>query len=166
MENDAVRELAEVAKFQLVNKPCWSVIAGTGSLITLGFGDRIARVKRLKNPTLTEEQRASRPEFELYVCCAWRLESENLVICTSTTSTLNSLQCSPELINLPGRKVVDARIEYPGLDLVILFEGGVRLYVFADQANEIDNNINYHLSTPHSDFTVGLLSKISVVNKT
>ena len=71
----------------IIEKNCWSFIAGagTGSMVSLAFGEKILRHKPLKNPTLTQEQRAFDGEFIVFIKEApWRILDENKsTICTS-----------------------------------------------------------------------------------
>jgi hypothetical protein len=73
---------------KLVGNPCWGIVAGlgTGSHISLAFGQKHPRRRVLTNPHLTEDQQRSEGEYILYVTCAWRLQLPDKVICSSTSS--------------------------------------------------------------------------------
>lgn len=132
----------EKIQAEILNKKCWSVIAGTGSLISLAFGGKIPNSRILKNKNLTTEQRNFSGQFEIYVECAWRLESEELVLCTSTCANLNDSEAGG-LKSLVGDIVVDLGFCLPSGDLKISFSSGRTMKIFADQGNEVDQYINY-----------------------
>lgn len=145
-------------------KKCWSVIAGegSGSLITLAFGLKQHRIKSLKNQHLTNEQRNFEGEFELYVECAWRLETTTSVICTSTSSNRRGDAMMNGIEKIVGKTVAEVRLTYPAADIKIDFDSGLSLVVFADQANEVDQYCNYAISTNSEIIVNGAKSLISL----
>lgn len=66
----------------LIGQPCWSVIAGrgTGSVISLHFGNKLPLQQPIKNSYLSEEQRKYEGELILFIQCVWRIDSEVEVI--------------------------------------------------------------------------------------
>jgi hypothetical protein len=72
----------------LRGKECWGFIGGpgTGSMITLDFGDKIPRKKAVSNPTLSSEQQKFQGEVVLFIqFAAWRIDFASSVICSSAT---------------------------------------------------------------------------------
>jgi hypothetical protein len=129
----------------LIGKECWSVIggAGTGTHISLDFGDKIPIKKPLTNPHLTEEERNFNGEFSFYITCAWRIESELEVIsgCWEDNAKdgpmLNGLQ---KIIN---QKVIAVELSLPALDLKLTFENNFSLQIFCDQTSLEEGYDNY-----------------------
>jgi len=153
----------QAAVAALKSETCWSIIAGegTGSLISLAFGEKNKRPRILRNRNLTEEEREFEGEFELYVECAWRLETEQDVLCTSTSSNGSGGLMIEALRQLVGKAINQARLMWPAADIRLDFDGGFSLLLFADQANELDNYCNYTLSTEYETIVNGSKSKIS-----
>jgi hypothetical protein len=144
---------------------CWSVIAGagSGSLITLAFGRKVRRTRSLRNQHLTEVQRDFEGELELYVECAWRLETTTSVICTSTSNNEHGGTMLGGLEKLIGTTIVEAKLTHPAMDIKIAFDNGLTLVVFADQANEADKYCNYTVSEKSKIIINGAKSEISVL---
>lgn len=165
MENKpaAVEELKTDIS-SMVGLTCWSVIAGpgSGSLVTLSFGKKMPRTTPLRNSKLSAEQRQFEGEYELYIECAWRLESKDEVICTSTSSNEHGSIREQRLLRLPGQVVSTASISSPGFDLRLCFDYSTSLIVFADQANETDCYVNYTFLTPRSLITIGPRSSLEM----
>jgi hypothetical protein len=69
--------LPEVEEFfvKVRGSKCWSIIggAGTGSVISLRFGDKVRMKQALRNPHLSMEERIFDGERSLIVYCDWRL---------------------------------------------------------------------------------------------
>lgn len=149
---------------ELNGAACWSVISGvgSGSLITLCFGGRIARKKPLKNRWLTEEERHYEGEYELYVECAWRLENKDAVLCSSTSSNHRGSIRELSLRKLIGCRVRDVEVSSPAADLEIDFGGDLKFRVFADQVNEVDEYSNFVFSSKSQVITVGARSTVKV----
>ena len=153
----------EAAMLTFVEKECWSVIGGegSGSLITLAFGGKQRRPKQLTNKNLTELQQSFEGECELYLACAWRLESETDVICTSTSSNRRNGTMMRTVHELVGRRVLAVAVTYPAGDLHLAFDDGISLKAFADQANELDDYCNYTVSANSQVVINGSRSKLS-----
>ena len=150
-------------KSELPQKACWSVIAGngSGSVICLDFGRKLPRIKPLKNPTLTEEQRNYEGEYSLYIECAWRLQTKKQVLCSSTSSNMTGQDMLNGLSQLIGGQVVKVAVRALGGDLTIHFDNGLILLVFADQGNEADDIDNYTYYSTEWVITNGSRSHIS-----
>jgi hypothetical protein len=148
----------------LLSNVCWSVIGGdgAGTAIQLAFGDKVPRVNALKNLKLLEEERMFAGEFSLFVECAWRLQTQDSVLCTWLSSNRNGESRHNELTQLIGRRVMDLKVCMPAGDLEIAFEDGKVLVIFADQANEVDQSDNYTFYSSVYAITNGHKSSISV----
>ncbi|MFN7134335.1 MAG: hypothetical protein ACK4N5_19810 [Myxococcales bacterium] len=157
--------MAETASFiefnhalqRLVGKPCWSVIAGehTGSMASLDFGRRVPRATPVRNRHLTRAQRQYEGEFDLFIeACAWRLQRERSIVCTSMSDNANDGPLVLGLEELLDRKVVSVSVEYPGYDLTLAFEESLTLLLFCDAAPEDDSD-NYSFFAPGMAWAVG-----------
>jgi hypothetical protein len=69
----------------LIGKSCWSVIGGvgTGSVISLHFGEKIPARRKLQNPRFTYEERNFEGELSAMFDCDWRLEDASQILSTS-----------------------------------------------------------------------------------
>jgi len=68
---------------RFLGRTCIGYSAGgaAGSLVSLEFEPRVRRLRPLTNPVLSEEQRLAEAEYAVFVLCAWRLDSEDQVVC-------------------------------------------------------------------------------------
>jgi hypothetical protein len=150
---------------KLVGKACRAVVfgAGTGSVVGLGFGDRLRRVKPLSNPRLREIDRIYSSELELTVYCTWRLCRESRVICGWRDGF--DQPGIAELEGLDGKKVIDAAVQKETYDLEIEFEGNIKFQIFCDVTNDHDVNDNYLFANAEEIGAVGVNSKIAQVEK-
>jgi len=147
----------------LQGKECWSFIAGpgTGSMVTLDFGEKILRERPLRNPTLTAEQRNYIGEIRLFIQNAgWRIDHHSSVICSSTSSNKLDGLFGKGFRLILNRRVEKVVVSHLGLDLRIEFEGKVILTIFCDQANSEDEACNYSVHLNKKTFTVESYSKL------
>lgn len=143
---------------KLVGKECATVTggAGPGSVVGLGFGERLRRTKPLKNPMLSETDRNYASELELTVYCAWRLRNGTEVLCgwrdaadARTWSLLRSLV---------GHSVESAMVESSTHDLVVHFDGALVLDVFCDVTANDESEDNYTFADRETIEAVGIKS--------
>lgn len=140
----------------LSGKLCWDVIGGkgTGSIITLDFGKKIPRRKPLQSKHFSMETQMYEAELSLMIYCAWRIDSEEQVVCGSNDS--NEEQ-GPMLQGL--RRLVDTTVEsldmtFPGYDLSITFSNKLRMHLFCNMMDaEVDSD-NYVLFKNEDVFSV------------
>lgn len=146
----------------LKGKSCWSIVAGegTGSVVTIGFGDKRKKSKPLKNPNLTEEQRNFDSEIEIMVYCAWRVLSSDSIICSWRDSNELDGEMLKGLQLLKDKKVIEAKLMETTYDLDIIFENGIRFQLFCDQTNDYDSDENFTIFMGHESCTVGLKSAL------
>ncbi len=128
----------------LIGQSCWATIAGagTGSVVSLYFGDKIPRKKRLTNPHLSPEAQGFDGEYVLFIEeSAWRIESSEQVLCSSLSSNDNEGPMLSSLHLLQGKRVLDLTLRTPSLDLAVAFEGGLMLSIFNfhEVCEEMDN---------------------------
>lgn len=98
---------------ELVGKECWSVIAGpgTGSMVTLAFGEKIRRTRPIKNPSLSEEQRQFEGEFVVFIKDAyWCLYQCGQQLCTSNESNEIDGPLLSGLRQLVGKPIISASV--------------------------------------------------------
>lgn len=144
---------------RLVGQECKTVTggAGSGSVIGLGFGDRLRRLKPLRNPMLSEADRKYASEFELTVYCAWRLRSQSDVLCGWRDA--GDDRAWVLLRSLIGRKVESATVQAKSQDLCVSFQGSLFLDVFCDITGENEFEDNYTFADKE---TIGSVSAKSV----
>lgn len=141
---------------KLIQRECWSVIAGegSGSHVSIDFGEKLGRNKPLSNPNIPEISRKYYGEFSIYIEeCAWRLESIETIICGSLSPNDNNGIIINGLNRLVGKKVEDVNIIRPALDLEIIFEDSLKLILFCNTLT-IEDGDNYTLFFPERVYSV------------
>ena len=152
------------AMAELVGKECWSVIAGsgTGSIVTLNFGERIPVKRWLSNETLSSDSRRFEGEYALYIECGWRVRSPQGMICSWSSDNAANGPMLTGLQQLEGGTTSVVEISEETYDLRVEFEDGLSLDVFCDQVDtdpeaSVDN---YSLFTTDSILIVGPRSRL------
>lgn len=142
--HSAVEDFMTVLR-SLVGKPCWAFAASevTGSDVTLDFGRKIPRAIPLMNPSLGEDLRYHEGEISLYLCCAWRLDSEETSICSSGDSSAPEGPVISGLRLLVGTVVESVELFRPLFDLRIRFGSKLVLNVFCDLYDRDEESENY-----------------------
>lgn len=127
---------------------------GTGTLVSLAIGAPVLRDRPIENPHIAEILRTHDGEYSLFIKCAWRIESETEVVCSSECDNtagpmLTGLAC------LTGSVILEVQpLAGPAHDLALRFADGLVLRVFCEQFGaEADDN--YCLFMPTITFTVG-----------
>jgi hypothetical protein len=130
---------------QLVDKECWSVVAGrgTGSTIHMALGRRVPRRAPLLNETLSALERTHEGEFDLFIESAWRLERGAEVLCGSTDDDDNDGAMVAGLGQLVGKRVLSVVVCTPVPDFAMRLEDELCLNVFCDQTNLKTTSDNY-----------------------
>ena len=162
MENKAFYQECSAALERLVGLECWGVVAGkgTGSQVLLGFGAKIPWDKPVKNPCLTEDERNFSGEFSLFIQQAsWRVEDAAAVICAWEDDNAEGAAMKRGLERLRGQKVASVALSFPGFDIDMRFENGVRLAVFSTFAGD-KNYDNWDFSVPECVYNVGERSRV------
>lgn len=139
MNNTRLLELSKAIS-ALVGRECWSAVAGagTGSVVSLQFGEKVRRSQRFTNPYLSPEAQEFDGEYILFIECAWRLDSETAVVCSWTDDNSADGSMLAGLRQLQGQKVTDYKLSTPAQDLDLEFEGGLIIHVFCDQSGTPD----------------------------
>ncbi len=129
--NDDFHTLPEIFRYCL-NKTCWHVSVGGCTLpsFSLAIGDKIKRKKALKNTAQPAKFRAYTPEISIFIWCAWRLDSSNLVIATNDG---DESAITRELKRIRDKSIVSIDVNPPAADLVIQFQNDLRLMVFCNR---------------------------------
>lgn len=132
---------------------CWGFAAGsgTGSMVTLHFGEKIVRESPLKNKYLSEDMRNYEGEQCLYLeDCDWRIQTSTSVLASSLSSNEEGGEMLVALNQLVGKRVTAAQLELPSFDLRLEFENDLRLVVFCfgKSLEDLDNYTFY--SKEHS----------------
>lgn len=141
---DSFRE--ELLKIQ--SEVCWGVTAGkgTGSMVSLCFGEKIRRKKPVDNPHLSEDVRNFDAEYCLYLQeCGWRLQTCKQVIASSASPNDNDGPMLAGLRSIVGERVLTAEVEDVSCDLKLEFSNGVnlRVFCFGRSGEEWDNYTFY-----------------------
>jgi hypothetical protein len=116
-----------------VGRGCWGVIAGsgTGSMVTLDFGEKVKRARPLHNPTLSDEARNYEGEYGLYLQdCDWRLQTRQKVLASSASSNEAGGVMLTGLGQIVGQRVREVTFDPPSFDLAIDFANEIQLLVF------------------------------------
>jgi hypothetical protein len=127
----------------LVQKECWSVIAGrgTGSTIHLALGERVPRRVVVTNQHLSLDERTNEDEFDLFIESAWRLEREAEVLCGSTDDDENEGAMVAGLLQLVGKRVLSVDVGTPVPDLAVRFQEELCLKVLELTTGAIRNRL-------------------------
>lgn len=152
----------EASLNQLTNQVCWGFVAGkgTGSVVELNLGRKVSRKAPVKNPHLTDEQRANDSEFALFVECTWRLESKTQVICGAWDDNSKLGAMRKGLERLVGQTIDSISLARPSLDLALRFSNQLVLRIFCDQTNPAEMVDNYSLFLPRMICIVGTRSRL------
>ena len=129
---------------------------GSGSVVGLGFGEKLRRIKPLKNATLSEIDRNYASELELTVYCAWRLRNSMEVLCGWRDA--GDDRTWAVVRSLVGRAVESATVQAGALDLAVLFAGGFTLDIFCDLTANDESEDNYTFADKETIESVGIRS--------
>ena len=152
----AIAQALNDAFHELEGLECWACVAGrgTGSMVSLDFGEKIKHRIPITNPHISEEARKFKGEYSLFIeGCAWRIEDKEKVLGCSDSSNEPDGAMIQSLSQLINKKVVSVSLKYPSFDFSFLFEQGVSLhsFCFSNTADELDN---YTLFTRDLAWTV------------
>lgn len=115
----------------IVSLNCWYISTGgaAGSTFHMAFGRKKPREILLKNDAHSQEFRENQGEVELYVWCAWRLDSSEkpIVSWDQKNTTIDH-----ELNRLVGEKIIGVKTYAPAWDLEITFSNSLILRIFSD----------------------------------
>lgn len=144
---------------KLVGKECWGIVEGegTGSIIDFKLGEKILMEKPIENEYLPRDLQLYNSEFSLFVQSVWRVDSRERVICGAWTEHEFVHQ---EMAQIIGQTVKTIELFEPAFDLKITFSNELKLNIFCDQTNDVDENDNYSYFTPEIIYTVAHKSSL------
>ncbi|MBU0558702.1 MAG: hypothetical protein KKD86_13075 [Bacteroidetes bacterium] len=162
--SDKIEELKSAIN-DIIDKKCWAVSAGegTGSVVGLYIGDKFLRKNELKNDKLEPILRKYDSELSLLISCAWRLDTLDEVLCSSTDSNENAGNMITNLLKLQDLEISSANITTPALDLKITFENNMTLHVFCNETNFEDDLPNYTFYTMGKNYLVDTKSRLEII---
>jgi hypothetical protein len=148
----------------LIGKECWSIVGGkgSGSVISVYLGGKVLRSEYIDNPSLNEAARKFDAEYDLFVQCVWRLDSDKKIICGAWDNNSQNGRMLNGLNKLIGAKIVSVAVFEPAFDLIIEFSNSLKLKIFCDQTKGDEYDDNYSLFTPNEIVSVVCNSHIKV----
>lgn len=161
MQGDITAEFKRSVN-SLISQPCWGVVAGkgTGSVISLNFGNKLPLQQPIKNIHLSEDQQKYEGEIGLFIECVWRIDSEVKVICGCWEDNTKDGPMLKGLQNIVGQKVGSIQLCLPAWDLAIHFSNLMVLQIFCDHTDLSDTVDNYSLFLPEIIYTVSPKGKL------
>lgn len=151
----------EAALEQLIGVAPYDCRGGHGSIVTIEFGTPIPRQTPIHNPHLSEAQQTTVGSYQLFVECAWRLDSEDAVLAGGYDDEVGRTIAVAGLAPLLGRPVVAVTLRRPALDLRIAFDGGLVLWLFCDHTDPSQDS-NYSYGTPELLYAVGARGTLEI----
>ena len=164
MENSDYQSVLLESLSLFKHQKCWKVILGegTGSVVNLGFGEKIRRIRPSINHTLSLEDRIYEAPLHIYIKCAWRLTKQNQII-SSWRDCANIERLRSELLSeIVNLQLKDFIIRSPARDLSLFFENEVVVDVFCDHTNSDEAQDNYVVFVPQKTVVVGLKGLITI----
>lgn len=155
LENEFIKRM-----HGLIGEPLWGFVGGmgTGSVVSLSFGEKIPRKRILSNPHLSMNARQYDGSLELFIMCVWRIDSASEVICGGWSGNKKGEEMLMGLERLCGQKVEEIIIIQPSFDFELRFSNSLWLKVFCDQTNVSEMYDNYSLFTQDIIYTVATKS--------
>lgn len=152
---------------EIVNKKCWGFVAGegTGSVVSLDFGQKFKRVRPLKNIKLSEDLRFYDAEYSFLINCSWRFDSQSKIICSSKDSNHKDGPMEKGLERILNKTIISVNVTPPAYDLTLKLSEGFSFKFFCDETSAFEVFDNYSYYTPTHVFTVANKSKIEVENR-
>jgi len=110
---------------------CWYVSCGGASASTfqLALGEKVRRLRPLKNTSHPDEYRQFEGAANLLVWCSWRLDGTDSPL-TSSDDVPTAMESG--LKNLVGATIDSISLAAPAWDLALRFSNGLQLLVFCD----------------------------------
>ena len=131
---------------------CWSVIAGegSGSIVTINFGDQVERPQILSNPNLSEEEKKFVGEWSIYTSGSyWSLVVDGWM---HVDATFDAQEIGVRLKVLIGDYVVSLeKLKESGI-LVVKFKSNAYLAVFP--SDPIDESYFLSIGNKRNDAIV------------
>ena len=124
---------------------------------------KILRKKELRNDKIEPELRKYDSELSFLITCAWRLDTLETVLCSSTDSNENNGDMITNLEKLKGLKIFSVNVTTPAFDLKITFEQDLVLNVFCNETNLEDDLSNYTFYTKQKNYLIDTKSKFKII---
>ena len=122
-------------------------------MFELAFGDKVPRKTPIQNEAYDEEFRRFEGSVNLMVWCTWRLDIESGCVVSSDG---DDDEIGNGLRALMGSSVTEVSIVQPAWDLVLRFNGGMRLTVFCDHVGRNPSyDGNWYLTLPDRLYYAG-----------
>lgn len=140
----------------LIGKECWGIVAGegTGSILSLKFGEKISREKPIDNPHLSEDCRAFDAEFSFLIYSPWRLSNSSEILSSSYYDNANDGSMINGLNEILNKSVKNISCKSPCNDLRIQFESNTVLDIFACDIDIDEDSSFYDFYSPSGIFSI------------
>jgi hypothetical protein len=145
---------------QIMEKPCWYVSFGenVGHSFQLALGKKVRRSVPIRADSHSREYCEFEGEYSLLVWCDWRLEREMKSV-GSSRQTLE--ERARALTNLVGLRTARGELALLG-DLVLYFENGFCLRMFADRISDDPKIANWELFMPGSILVADNVGNVTI----
>lgn len=147
-----------------VGQRCWKVIlgSGTGTHVSIGFGEAIKRSRAIANPTLTEDERKFDAAYTIMIYCAWRLRCGKTRIVSSTDRNLHSDVKLNAFKAIRNASVVGVGFTPIVFDLSINFSNEMVLDIFTDRTGSNGMLTNYDIFSPRGNISLEMDGELGV----
>lgn len=158
--------LPEVEEFfsKVRGTSCWSIVggAGSGSIVSLRFGQKVRSERPLKNSRLSLEERIFDGERSLIVYCDWRLETRGTILSTSQSITEHGEIDLSAFDRIKNQLVSEIRFSSDLPDLHLRFGNDVVFSVFCDLPVAESEDSNYVMFNPGTSIAVTAAGRLVV----
>lgn len=133
----------------------WGIVGGrgTGSVISLSFGEMYPKEISSNNSSLSDAVRNNDSEYSLMVDCPWRIEDGEVVICGSHHSNEVDGPFQSTFERVVGTKVTSVYCNAPAYDLMLGLSNGIFIKIFCSSIGS-DHQECYSFGTPLGWFSV------------
>lgn len=150
--------LPEVEEFlsKVRGTSCWSIVggAGSGSIVSLRFGEKVRLERPLKNSRLSLEERIFDGERSLIVYCDWRLETRGAILSTSQSITEHGEIDLSAFDRIKNQLVAEIGFSSDLPDLRLRFGNDIVFSVFCDLPVGESEDSNYVMFNPSTSIAV------------
>ena len=147
---------------EIVSHTTWGVIAGrgTGSMVTIEFGPKVLRRRRLTNNTLSNDAQCYQGTWGLFIKNAlWRLAYDGNLLCNSESDNTEQGEMLLGLSRIEGAIVESVTFDPPNGSLQIILAGNLELYI--SRYNDSDDD-SFAFFTSDTVYTVDSTRNIVV----
>lgn len=139
---------------------CWGAVAGpgTGSHVTLHFGEKLPRKVPLNGSRTSEALRRYSGEYILFIQdCAWRMDESERMVCSSKSPNDIDGPMVTAFASAVSSRIVAADCAPSTYDLTLSLSSGQTIRLFCDCFDQENDGSNWSLHTPHSVFVVNAM---------